>query len=185
MKHKRPSRADLLAAAAKTIPDIIAPNLKVLFCGINPGLYSAYTGLHFARPGNRFWPALHTAGFTKRLLHPSEQWELLKLGYGITNLVGRASASADELGAEEFVAGGKKVLAKVRRFRPRFVAFVGVGAYRTAFDRPNSKLGLQGETIGESKLWVLPSTSGLNAHYRAADLAKLFRELRDAAERVR
>jgi TDG/mug DNA glycosylase family protein len=182
MKHHRPSRADLLAAAAKKVPDIVAPNLKVLFCGINPGLYSAFTGHHFARPGNRFWPALHAAGFTPRLLHPSDERLLLDLGCGITNLVDRASASADELTADEFIAGGKRLQTRVRRYRPRFVAFVGVGAYRTAFDRPNAKLGLQQETIGESKLWLLPSTSGLNAHYRAAELATLFRQLREAIE---
>lgn len=176
----KPTRTELLAAATKTIPDIIAPNLAVLFCGINPGLYSAFTGQHFARPGNRFWPALHEAGFTERKLHPSEQGQLLELGYGITNLVNRASAAADELSAAEFVAGGKRLRAKVRRYRPRFVAFVGVGAYRMAFDQPDAGLGLQDRTIGESKLWLLPSTSGLNAHYRASELATLFRQLREA-----
>jgi TDG/mug DNA glycosylase family protein len=172
-----------LAAVTKTIPDVIAPNLLVLFCGINPGLYSAFTGLHFARPGNRFWPALHSGGFTPKLFHPSEQSQLLPLGYGITNLVKRASASADELNADEFVAGGKRLRARVRRYKPKFIAFVGVGAYRTAFDRPLAKLGPQEETMGESKLWLLPSTSGLNAHYRASELAKLFRDLWEATQR--
>jgi double-stranded uracil-DNA glycosylase len=183
-RHAKPTRADLLAVATKTIPDVIASNLSVLFCGINPGLYSAFTGYHFARPGNRFWPALHAAGFTAKQLHPSDQRQLLELGYGITNLVDRASAAADELSDAEFVAGGKKLRAKVKRYRPRFVAFVGVGAYRTAFDQPNAKLGLQVETIGESKLWLLPSTSGLNAHYPSAELATLFRQLREAVERA-
>jgi len=182
MKPIKPTRADLLAAVTQTIPDVIAPNLIVLFCGINPGLYSAYTGLHFARPGNRFWPALHAGGFTPKLFDPSEQSRLLELGYGITNLVNRASASADELTAKEFVAGGKRLRTKVQRYRPRFVAFVGVGAYRTAFDRPQAKLGPQVETIGGSKLWLLPSTSGLNAHYRASELAKLFRDLWDSTQ---
>jgi double-stranded uracil-DNA glycosylase len=178
MTHRRPSRAELLAAADKVVPDIIARGLKVLFCGINPGLYSAWSGHHFARPGNRFWPTLHAAGFTDRLLHPSQERELLKLGYGITNVVERASAAADELSAEEFVAGGQRLRARVKRYRPRYLAVLGVGAYRIAFDRPKAVLGLQEETIGETKVWVLPNPSGLNAHYRAGDLANLFRRLR-------
>lgn len=179
---KKPSRADLLAAADRTVPDVIAPNLRVLFCGINPGLYSAYTGHHFARPGNRFWPTLHAAGFTEQLLHPSQERELLTHGYGITNVVGRASAAADELSADEFVAGGKRLRTRVKRYRPAYLAVLGVGAYRVAFDRPKAGLGLQDETIGATKIWVLPNPSGLNAHYRAADLAKLFRRLREAVE---
>ncbi len=176
---KKPSRADLLSAADRTVPDIIAAGLKVLFCGINPGLYSAWSGHHFARPGNRFWPALHAGSFTPRLLHPSEERELLTLGYGITNVVRRASAAADELSNEELMAGGKQLRVRVRRHRPRFLAVLGVGAYRVAFDRPKALLGLQPEPIGETNVWVLPNPSGLNAHYRAADLAKLFRQLRD------
>ena len=175
----RPTRADLLAAADRTVPDVIGPGLAVLFCGINPGLYSAYTGHHFARPGNRFWPALHAGGFTPRLLKPFEERELLTLGYGITNVVERASAAADELSNDELVAGGKRLRARVKRYRPRYLAVLGVGAYRAAFDRPRAVLGLQPEPIGETKVWVLPNPSGLNAHYRAADLARLFRELRD------
>jgi TDG/mug DNA glycosylase family protein len=176
----RPTRADLLAAADRTVPDVIARNLSVLFCGINPGLYSAYSGHHFARPGNRFWPALHAGGFTPRLFQPSEERQLLALGYGITNVVERASAAADELSVAELTAGGNRLRARVRRFKPRCLAVLGVGAYRVAFDRPRAVLGLQPEGIGETKVWVLPNPSGLNAHYRAADLAKLFRELRDA-----
>jgi TDG/mug DNA glycosylase family protein len=176
----RPTRADLLAAADRTVPDVIAPGLKVLFCGINPGLYSAYTGHHFARPGNRFWPALHAGGFTARLLKPSEERELLELGHGITDVVQRASAAADELSLDELVAGGKQLRARVKRYKPRYLAVLGVGAYRTAFDRPKAVLGLQPEAIGETKVWVLPNPSGLNAHYRAADLAKLFRQLHEA-----
>jgi TDG/mug DNA glycosylase family protein len=176
----RPTRAQLLAAADRTVPDVIAAGLKVLFCGINPGLYSAWSGHHFARPGNRFWPALHAGGFAPRLLKPSEERELLPLGYGITNVVSRASAAADELTADELTAGGKALRARVRRYRPRFLAVLGVGAYRVAFDRPKAVLGLQPEPIGETKVWVLPNPSGLNAHYRAADLANLFRRLREA-----
>jgi double-stranded uracil-DNA glycosylase len=177
----KPTRADLLAAADKTVPDVIARHLKVLFCGINPGLYSAYSGHHFARPGNRFWPALHAGGFTPRLLKPAEERELLALGYGITNVVERASAAADELSIEELTAGGIRLRARVKRYRPHYLAVLGVGAYRVAFDRPKAVLGLQAEGIGETKVWVLPNPSGLNAHYRAADLAMLFRKLREAA----
>lgn len=176
----RPSRAEILAAAVKTVPDVIAPDLRVLFCGINPGLYTAAVGHHFARPGNRFWPALHAGGFTPRLLAPDEERALLDLGLGITNLVARATATADELGAEELLAGAKLLQRKVDRLRPRWVAVVGITAYRTAFARPKAQLGLQEETIGAAKLWVLPNPSGLNAHHRAADLARLFGELRAA-----
>jgi len=176
----RPTRAELLTASDRTVPDIIAPGLRVLFCGINPGLYSAYTRHHFARPGNRFWPALHAGGFTARLLKPAEESELLTLGYGITNVVRRASAAADELSLEELVAGGKQLRARVQRYKPGYLAVLGVGAYRAAFDQPRALLGLQPDRIGETKLWVLPNPSGLNAHYRAADLATLFRELREA-----
>ncbi len=177
----RPTRADLLAAATKKIRDLIAPELSVLFCGINPGLYSVAIGHHFGRPGNRFWPTLHAAGFTPRLFDRCEERELLELGHGITNVVPRASAAADELSKAELIAGGRRLRAKVKRYRPKFLAVLGVGAYRVAFDRPKAKLGLQMETIGDARVWVLPSPSGLNAHYQAADLATLFRELREAA----
>lgn len=177
---KRPTKDDLLAARNKTVADVIAPGLAVLFCGINPGLYTAAIGHHFGRPGNRFWPTLFAAGFTDRLLDPSEERELLALGYGITNVVARATATADELTDEELTAGGKKLRAKVKQFAPRFLAVLGVGAYRVAFDQPRATLGLQDETIGQTKIWVLPNPSGLNAHYQAARLAALFRELREA-----
>jgi TDG/mug DNA glycosylase family protein len=180
--HCRPNRAELLAAAGRTIPDVIGPNLRVLLCGINPGLYSAATGHHFARPGNRFWPALHLAGFSARLLHPSEERLLLASGYGITNLVARSTAAADELAPEEFVAGRRRLAAKVRRHRPRIVAVLGVGAYRTAFGRPEAGLGRQAERLGDAVLWVLPNPSGLNANHQLPDLARLFRALRKAAE---
>lgn len=156
---------------------MIGPGLKILFCGINPGLYSAATGLHFARPGNRFWPALHGAGFTPRLFHPSENERLLELGYGLTNLVNRATAAADELAPAELVAGGTILAAKVRRFRPRTVAFVGLGAYRSAFGRPQATLGRQAEPLEGAQVWVLPSPSGLNANYQLPELVKLLRKL--------
>ena len=178
----RPTRAELLAAAGKTLRDVIAPGLRVLFCGINPGLYSAATGHHFARPGNRFWPALHRSGFTPRLLHPSEKRLLLDLGYGITNLVERATASADELAPAEFVAGHRRLASRVRRYRPRAVAVLGLGAYRVAFARPRATVGRQEETLEGAMLWVLPSPSGLNANHQLPELSRLFRQLRRAAK---
>jgi double-stranded uracil-DNA glycosylase len=181
----KPSKADLQAAAGRTVPDVIAPGLAVLFCGINPGLYSGYTGHHFARPGNRFWPTLHAAGFTERLLKPEEERELLDRGYGITNLVERATAAAAELSAEELAEGGKRLRAKVETYRPRVVAVLGVTAYRAAFRRPEAVLGLQPEKLGPARLWVLPNPSGLNAHYAPADLARVYREFREAVEVAR
>jgi TDG/mug DNA glycosylase family protein len=178
----KPTRDALIAAAKQTVPDLIAPGLRVLFCGINPGLYSAYTGHHFARPGNRFWPTLFAAGFTDRLLAPWEEGELLPLGYGITNVVRRASATADELTVEEIVRGGKQLRTRVRRYKPRYLAVLGVGVYRVAFERPKAQFGLQPEPIGRTRVWVLPNPSGLNAHYQRADLARVFGELRKAVE---
>ena len=178
----RPTRAELLAAKNRTVPDIIAPGLKVLFCGINPGLYTAAIGHHFGRPGNRFWPNLHDDGFTHRLLDPSEELALLPLGYGITNVVARATAAADELTEKEMIAGGKKLRATVLEFAPRFLAVLGVVAYRVAFARPKAAVGPQPESIGATKVWVLPNPSGLNAHYQAESLAQVFRELREVSE---
>ena len=175
----RPTRAELLAARDRTVPDVIAADLTVLFVGINPGLYTAAIGHHFGRPGNRFWPALHAAGFTPRLFSPYEERELLPLGYGITNVVARTTATADELTRSELAAGGQKLAAKARRYRPRVVAFLGIGAYQVAFARPRATLGPQPEPVGPSRAWILPNPSGLNAHYQAADLARLFRELRE------
>jgi TDG/mug DNA glycosylase family protein len=157
---------------------VIAPGLKVLFVGINPGLYSAATGHHFARPGNRFWPALKQAGFTERQLHPSQQEELLKDGYGITNLVNRGTATADELAPWEFVKGRRRLAAKVRRYRPATVAFLGVGAYCHAFSCKEAKVGPQSDRFEAARVWLLPNPSGLNANYQLPELVKLFRALK-------
>lgn len=182
--HK-PTRADLAAAADTTVPDLIAPDLRILFCGINPGLYSGATGHHFARPGNRFWPTLHAAGFTDRLLAPSEEHELLRFGYGITSLVARATATAAELSAEELAAGGERLRRLVERYRPRVMAILGISAYRSAFRQPRAQIGRQAEGLGAATLWILPNPSGLNAHYTRADLARVFREFREAVEAER
>lgn len=180
MPPSRPSRAELLAATARTVPDVIAPDLKLLFCGINPGLYSGATGHHFARPGNRFWPVLHAAGFTERQLAPWEETELLAAGLGITNLVARTTATAAEIAPAEFIAGRQRLARKVRRYRPRWLALVGIGAYRIAFDRPRAGIGPQPEMLGPARLWVLPNPSGLNAHHQLAELVRMFGELRRA-----
>jgi TDG/mug DNA glycosylase family protein len=172
-----PSKAELLAAHGRGIRDVIAPGLRILFVGINPGLYSAATGHHFARPGNRFWRVLHAAGFTPRLLHPSEQRALLEWGYGVSNLVNRATATAAELTPGEFVAGGKRLAAKVRRYRPRTVAFLGVGAYCQAFSLKQAAVGPQAGRFEGAAVWLLPNPSGLNANYQLAALVKLFRRL--------
>jgi double-stranded uracil-DNA glycosylase len=178
----RPTRAAVVAAHGRTVPDLLRPGLKVLFCGINPSLYSAAVQHHFARPGNRFWPTLHAAGFSDRRLHPSEERELLARGYGITNIVDRATATADELTPDELVAGARKLVRKVRRHRPALIAFLGVSAYRTAFARKHAAVGLQDERLGDARIWVLPNPSGLNAHYQLADLACVFAALREHVE---
>ncbi len=178
MKNFKPTKEDLRDATNRTTEDLIDYNLKVLFCGINPGIWSGATGFHFAKPGNRFWKALHLGGFSDRVLHPSEEHELLENGYGITSFCKRTTARADELTAEEYVEGGKNLVAKIEKFTPRSVAVLGIGAYRTAFQKPKATLGLQAETIGKTKIWLLPNPSGLNAHYQLKDLAALFSELR-------
>jgi double-stranded uracil-DNA glycosylase len=160
---------------------VIAPGLRVLFCGINPGLYSGATGHHFARPGNRFWPTLHQAGFTRRQLHPAEQRDLLKTGYGVVNLVNRTTATAAELAPEEFVAGRKRLAAKIRRYRPKAIAFLGVGAYCHAFGLRNASIGLQKDRFEGAKVWVLPNPSGLNANYQLPDLVRLFRDVQSTS----
>jgi TDG/mug DNA glycosylase family protein len=177
----RPTKQQLIDAEGKTVPDVIAPGLKVLFCGINPGLYTAAVGHHFARPGNRFWPALYQSGFTTRLLSPFAEHELLLLHLGVTNVVAHATAAASELTKESFIEGGSRLRAKMRRYRPRIVAVLGVGAYREAFARPKAMIGEQEERIADARVWVLPNPSGLNANYQLNDLVKLFKELRRAA----
>jgi TDG/mug DNA glycosylase family protein len=174
----KPTKAQLLAAHMKRVPDLIAKNLIVLFAGINPGLYTAAIGRHFGRPGNRFWPALYDGGFTPRLYSPFESDSLLDLKYGITNVVPRPTARADELTNDELRDGGKRLAAKVKRWQPTVVAFVGIGPYRIISDNKDTRVGLQEELFGGSHAWVLPNPSGLNAHYQPAALAKLFGELR-------
>ena len=174
----RPTRDELEAAYGKAIPDVIASGLDVLFVGINPSLWSGAVGLHFARPGNRFWRALHEAGFTDRLLSPYEGRELLKRHLGVTNLVNRATASADELDLADLERGARRISAKVRRYRPKVVAFVGMGAYRVAFGRPRARGGRQEEQLAGADIWVLPNPSGRTAGYQMPALARAFRELR-------
>jgi TDG/mug DNA glycosylase family protein len=174
----KPTPSQIAAARDRTIRDVIAPGLRILFCGINPSLYSAAIGHHFGRPGNRFWPTLHAAGFTNRLLSPFEDRVLLERGYGITNLVARASATADELTESELIAGAATVRRKAARFKPACFAFLGITAYRAAFSQKNANLGRQFEQWNGSIIWILPNPSGLNAHYQLADLAGLFRQLR-------
>jgi TDG/mug DNA glycosylase family protein len=176
----RPTKRQLAEAAGKTIPDILAPGLAVLFVGINPGLYSAAVGHHFGRPGNRFWPALHLAGFTPRAYSPFEERLLLNHRLGITNIASRASARADELTKDELVAGGAILRKKVLKWKPGVVAVLGVTAYRTAFAQPKAAMGRQAEPLGESAVWVLPNPSGLNAHFTLDGLARLFAEVREA-----
>ncbi len=181
-KIQRPSKAEVAAAEGRTVPDLIRPGLRVLFCGINPGLYSGATGHHFARPGNRFWRALQGAGFTPRLLNPWEEHLLLEQGLGITNLVARATGSAAELTLVELRAGRRRLESKARRYSPGWVAMVGIGAYRVAFERSQAQIGEQPDGIGASRLWVLPNPSGLNASHQLGDLSRAFRALRIAAQ---
>jgi double-stranded uracil-DNA glycosylase len=181
MAHK-PTAVDLQAAKGQLVPDVLAPNLRVLFCGINPGLYSAAVGHHFARPGNRFWPTLHAAGFTPRQFAPAEQRDLLTLGCGITNIVARTTARADELSASELIDGLKSLKIKVKRYRPAVLAVLGISAYRIAWGRPRAELGLQNDRWTETRVWILPNPSGLNAHYSLAKLAMQFRDLREFAQ---
>jgi TDG/mug DNA glycosylase family protein len=181
-KPFKPTKEQLVAAAGKTLPDVIAPNLRVLFCGINPGLYTAAVGHHFARPGNRFWPALHQSGFTDQLISPFDERELLKSRIGISNVVPHATAAAAELMPEDFLAGGRTLAAKVKRYRPKIVAILGVGAYRQAFGQPKAQIGEQAERIHDARVWVLPNPSGLNANYQLPDLVKLLKQLRAAVD---
>jgi TDG/mug DNA glycosylase family protein len=178
----KPTPEQMAAAAGRGVPDIIVPGLRVLFCGINPSLYSAAVGHHFGRPGNRFWPVLYRAGFTERLLSPFEDRSLLERGCGITNLVERATATATELAPRELIEGRGRLEARVREYGPRVLAVLGAGAYRSAIARPQAALGRQAEPIastvvGGTVVWLLPNPSGLNAHYQLEELARLFREL--------
>lgn len=174
----KPTKAQVLAAHDKVVPDLVAKNLIVLFAGINPGLYTAAIGRHFGRPGNRFWPALYGGGFTPRLFSPFDGPLLLELQFGITNIVERATARADELTDDELRAGGQRLEAKVKRWRPTVVAFVGIGPYRIVSGIKDARVGLQKDLFGGSHAWVLPNPSGLNAHYLPAALAQLFADLR-------
>lgn len=177
----RPTKEDLAAAVHKTVPDVLAPGLEVVFCGINPGLYTAAVGHHFARPGNRFWPTIFKAGFTPRLYSPFEDASLIEIGIGVTNVVARATAAAAELTEPELREGARVLTKKMRKYQPRVLAIVGIGAYRTGFERPKARMGLQPETIGgATRIWVLPNPSGLNANYRPGELVAVYGELRDA-----
>jgi TDG/mug DNA glycosylase family protein len=177
----RPSTGDLQASYGAVIPDLVGPGIRVLLVGINPSLYSGWTGRHFARPGNRLWRTLHEAGFTDRLLDPAETDAVLAAGLGITNLVARATARADELSDEEVRAGVEPLRRLVRSLEVPFVAFLGVSTYRVAFDRPRAKVGRQEETFEGARVWVLPNPSGLNAHYQQPALTAAYAELRAAA----
>ncbi len=163
------------------IPDLVGPGLRVLFCGINPGRLSGELGLHFARSGNRFWKLLHAGGFTDRVLLPSEQATLPSMGIGITNLVERTTAAASELTNEELRVGARDLDAKALRLRPRFIAVLGLQAYRTAYRRPHAAIGEQPENVGPARVWLLPNPSGLQAHYQLPEMTDLFRALHAAA----
>lgn len=178
----RPTKEQLQAAYGRTIPDCLADDLPIWFIGINPSLYSAAVGHHFGRPGNRFWPALHDGGFTPRLFSPAEDRLLPKYGVGLTNFVAQATARADELTTEEIRAGGVRLIRKIRRRRPRCVAYLGITSYRTAFDQPHAQVGWQDQPQGSARVCVLPNPSGLNAHYQRKDFARLFRQLRTDLE---
>jgi TDG/mug DNA glycosylase family protein len=172
---------DLEGAVGRTIPDLVGPGLRVLFCGINPGLMSGARGLHFARPGNRFWKVLHAAGFTDRVLDPAEQRQLLDLGLGITNLVPSTSRAAADLTPAQLRDGARRLERTAARRRPAFVAVLGLQAYRTAFRRPGATIGAQGESLGGARLWLLPNPSGLQARYGFTAMVAMYEELRAAA----
>jgi TDG/mug DNA glycosylase family protein len=180
-----PNSAQIAAAAGRRLPDLIRPGLELLFCGINPSLYSAAVQQHFARPGNRFWRTLFTAGFTERVLSPSEQAGLLERGIGLTNLVARATASADELSRQEYQRGALRLQRKLERYRPRVIAFVGLGAYRIVVARPSAQVGLQPQPFAGVTAWALPNPSGLNAHYPPRELARCYAELARALRAAR
>ncbi len=182
MQSRRPTKAQVEAAYGRRIKDVLAPGLRVVFVGINPGLYSGAVGHHFARPGNRFWKTLHKAGFTDRELSPFEDRQLLRYGVGVTNLVARTTRAAEELTPEELALGARRLERKICQIRPKVVAFVGVTAYRTAFRRPKASIGPQPEGLCAARIWVLPNTSGRTAAYRPADFVKTFAQLRAAVD---
>jgi TDG/mug DNA glycosylase family protein len=175
-----PTREELAAARGRGLPEVLRDGLDVVFVGINPGLYSAAVGHHFARPGNRFWKVLHGSGFTERVLSPFEDRTLLDRGLGLTNLVDRATAGASELSRDELRGGAQGLRRKALRYRPRFVAVLGMGAYRVGFERRGAPLGTQDEALGPARVWVLPNPSGLNARFQLPELTKAFRELLEA-----
>jgi double-stranded uracil-DNA glycosylase len=177
-----PTKDELQAAYGRSVEDLVAPGLRVLFVGINPSLWSGWSGHHFGRPSNRLWQTLHEAGFTDRRLRPEDTADLLAAGLGITNFVNRATARADELTDDEIRAGLPRLEATVNRWRPRTVAVLGVTAYRTAFGRPKARVGPQDETLRGAALWVLPNPSGLNAHYQQPDLTKIYAALRETLD---
>lgn len=178
----KPTKEELIAANGQLVPDISGPNLKVLFCGINPSVYSAVVGHHFARPGNRFWPTLHNAGFTPRVLLPEEDEQLLDYGLGLTNVFELATVGEKDVSKEEFIAGGKRLKQRVINTNPQILAILGIGAYRKAFGQNKAVMGKQEIRFGETIIWVLPNPSGLNAHYQLPDLARVYGEMREQIE---
>ncbi len=181
LKYK-PTREECLAAQGKRLPDVLAKDLKIVFCGINPSIYSAAVGHHFARPGNRFWPTLHAAGFTDHLFSPAEDRTLLDLGLGLTNIVPAATARAEELSYAQLIAGRRQLLRKIRRYTPQCLAVLGLTAFRVAWDQPKATFGLQSAKVGSTAVWVLPNPSGLNASYQIPRLSTLFGEMREFLE---
>lgn len=176
----RPTPEELIAAEGRSIPEVIGPGVEYLFVGINPGLWSGATGHHFARPGNRFWPTLHGAGFTPRLLAPDDDAGLIALGIGITNLVNRATAKAAQVTDDELRAGAARLRGTVEHHRPAAVAVLGVSAYRVAFDDAAAGIGRVAAPLAGAELWILPNPSGLNAHYQLPQLIGLFGEFRES-----
>jgi TDG/mug DNA glycosylase family protein len=181
------TRDQLHAFRDRTVPDLVGPGLRLLFVGINPGLWTAAAGAHFAHPANRFYPALHAAGLTEHRMRvsagmaESDHWHLVERGIGITNLVERATARADELNRAELVAGGRRLVDKVAAWKPKVVAVVGIGAYRIGFSKPKAAAGRQPEQMSGADVFVLGNPSGLNAHETVATLALAFREVAVAA----